>query len=148
MNPHLENYNYWNDPRTIAGMVGKPKIVEEKGNNYILWEEYQEDDSTITHKLLCKWEVCDLCRGNGKHVNQSIDCNGLTAEDFYEDPDFFDDYCNGVYDVICNECKGRRVVPVLDENNNDADLVKRYHEYQQDQYNDARMSAAERAMGA
>ena len=57
-----------------------------------------------------KWIVCPVCEGEGKTVNPSIDCNGLTAADFAEDPDFAEDYRNGVYDVRCNACLGERVV--------------------------------------
>jgi hypothetical protein len=59
------------------------------------------------------WAVCDLCRGKGSHVNPSIDCNGLTGEDFDEDPDFAESYMRGDYDVQCGQCNGRRVVPEL-----------------------------------
>lgn len=72
------------------------------------------DDGTAETELPAKFEVCDTCRGKGSHVNPSIDGNGLTAEDFAEDPDFREDYFSGVYDVTCHECKGLRVVPVID----------------------------------
>ena len=59
-----------------------------------------------------KWIVCGRCDGEGKHVNPAIDGQGgLTAEDFDQmGPEFEDDYFSGVYDVICTECKGQRVV--------------------------------------
>tara|TARA_Y100000310_G_scaffold311232_1_gene357321 strand:- start:635 stop:949 length:315 start_codon:yes stop_codon:yes gene_type:complete len=66
-------------------------------------------------ELPWKWEVCDLCNGKGTHVNPSIDSNGLTAEDFAEDPDFQEDYFGGVYDQQCNECHGRSTVMVPNE---------------------------------
>lgn len=52
------------------------------------------------------WAICGLCRGHGNHVHPSIDCNGLTGEDFDEDPSFGPDYFSGVYDVPCNQCGG------------------------------------------
>lgn len=58
------------------------------------------------------WEVCDLCDGRGTVINPSIDANGLTGEDFAEDPDFATDYFNGTYDVQCPRCAGRTTVPV------------------------------------
>lgn len=61
-----------------------------------------------------KYEVCWRCEGEGKHTKPSIDGNGLTAEDFYEDPDFSEAYFSGRYDVICSECQGNRVIPVAD----------------------------------
>jgi len=59
--------------------------------------------------------VCDRCRGKGSHCNPAIDGNGLTREDFDEDPDFEESYFRGDYDVACYDCKGLRVVPVVDE---------------------------------
>jgi hypothetical protein len=56
------------------------------------------------------WIVCPVCEGEGKTVNPNIDCNGLTAEDFRDDPDFAEDYMNGMYDVSCGACNGLRVV--------------------------------------
>lgn len=52
------------------------------------------------------WIICPVCEGNGTVVNPNIDDNGLTADDFAEDPDFADDYMSGVYDVTCNACGG------------------------------------------
>jgi hypothetical protein len=57
-----------------------------------------------------KWIVCPVCDGEGKTVNPAIDCQGLTAEDFAEDPDFAEDYRSGAYDVRCGGCGGQRVV--------------------------------------
>lgn len=56
------------------------------------------------------WVVCSVCNGAGSHVNPSIDCGGLSAEDFAEDPDFAEDYGAGVYDQTCNKCLGRTTV--------------------------------------
>lgn len=61
------------------------------------------------------FEVCPRCDGCGSHVNPAIDGNGLSREDFDQDPDFEEDYFAGVYDVPCEECRGLRVVPVFDE---------------------------------
>ena len=52
------------------------------------------------------WLICPACRGNGTHVNPAIDANGLTSEDFANDPDFHDDYMSGVYDQHCEACNG------------------------------------------
>lgn len=72
------------------------------------------DGSTTEFKLPTKWVVCSVCGGNGSHVNPSIDCNGLTAEDFADDPDFADDYMSGAYDIPCNRCQGRTTVHEVD----------------------------------
>jgi len=59
------------------------------------------------------FEVCGTCDGKGSHVNPSIDCGGLSREDFDEDPDFAEDYFSGRHDVTCNACRGRRVYPTI-----------------------------------
>lgn len=62
-----------------------------------------------THK-----EVCSVCGGEGQTVNPSIDCNGISAEDFHDDPDFAETYMSGGYDVPCGHCGGLRVVDAVD----------------------------------
>lgn len=57
-----------------------------------------------------KWILCPVCEGDGKTVNPDIDSNGLTAEDFREDPDFAENYWSGMYDITCRGCNGHRVV--------------------------------------
>ena len=57
-----------------------------------------------------QFAVCPTCDGNGTHVNPSIDSEGISAEQFYEDPDFEEAYFSGAYDVACAECGGQRVV--------------------------------------
>jgi RecJ-like exonuclease len=61
-----------------------------------------------------KYEVCPHCDGKGTQVNPSVDGQGLSQEDFDQDPDFKEDYFNGVYDIPCLECHGQKVVPVPD----------------------------------
>ncbi len=97
--------------------------MDSREINHQWYESFDEKSMTLTVpnyetdemvELPAKFEVCSTCEGRGKHVNPSIDSRGLSAEDFAEDPDFAEDYFNGTYDVACVECKGKRVVPVLD----------------------------------
>lgn len=53
-----------------------------------------------------KWMICPICRGEGHYVNPNIDSNGITREDFDEDPDFQENYMSGAYDVTCATCGG------------------------------------------
>lgn len=99
-------------------------------------------------EIPARFEVCDLCRGRGSHVNPSIDASGLTCDDFDQDPDFEEDYRSGRYDVPCNECEGRRVVPVPDEQRTDPEILRMYEDRLKDDYDYRRECAAERAMGA
>lgn len=61
-----------------------------------------------------KYEVCPRCEGRGSIVNPSVDGNGISPEQFAEDPDFEEAYFAGVYDIKCPECHGQRVVAVPD----------------------------------
>jgi hypothetical protein len=72
-----------------------------------------EDDDDLVELPTC-WVVCPTCSGHGHHVNPSIDCDGLSNEDFSRDPDFREEYFSGAYDVTCYECGGLRVVKDLD----------------------------------
>jgi hypothetical protein len=87
-----------------------------------------DDGDEIEVKFPAKYEVCDRCEGKGKHVNPAIDGNGLSREDFDEaGPEFFEDYMSGVYDVTCYECKGERVVLVIDEDAVERDPALKAH---------------------
>lgn len=98
-------------------------------------------------ELPWKYGVCPVCEGKGKHVNPSIDAGGLSAEAFYDDPDFAEDYMSGIYDVTCNRCCGKRVVPQADW---DAMTNEQRAAYEQQLQDDAAYEAerqAEIAMG-
>ena len=72
------------------------------------------EPNDIPNEYPTKWEVCPICNGKGTHVNPSIDCGGLTYEDFQDDSDFLDDYMSGTYDQTCNKCNGRTTIKVVD----------------------------------
>ncbi len=94
----------------------------------------EDGDGDMEVEVPSKKEVCDRCRGEGSHVNPSIDGNGLTAEDFAEDPDFEESYFAGHYDVQCEECGGVRVVDVIDYeqlNEEQKGWVEQYEKQQQ-----------------
>lgn len=74
----------------------------------------EDDGEEIDHQLPAKWVVCSRCNGAGRHVNPSIDGNGLTREDFDADPDFEEAYFSGAYDVTCYACEGRTTVEQVD----------------------------------
>lgn len=92
------------------------------------------------------FEVCGRCRGTG-----SIDCfpNGVPEDYFHEDPDFHEDYFNGVYDKSCTECNGMRVVPEPDPITDlDKTVLEAHHEWLKDIADMNAIYAAERRMGA
>lgn len=85
--------------------MSKPKVIEYMTRGGYL----------ISLRLPTKFDVCSRCEGKGTHVNPNIDGNGITAEEFAEDPEFAENYFSGLYDVRCEECDGLRVVQVVDE---------------------------------
>lgn len=85
-----------------------------------------EDAPTGQYEYPARYKVCDLCEGQGKHVNPNIDANGIVCDEFYDDPDFAEAYFNGAYDVPCYECAGHRVVPVVDEEQIALDYLDTY----------------------
>lgn len=107
-----------------------------------------EDGSTVEIALPTRWAVCPVCQGAGTHVNPSIDCGGLSAEDFDEDPDFAEDYMAGAYDVPCNRCGGRTTVPEVDVSRLSPELADAYERQCRDEAADRACELAEMRMGA
>jgi hypothetical protein len=80
-------------------------------------DDEREDESPDEIEVLVpfRYEVCDLCSGRGSHVNPAIDAGGLSDEDFRGDPDFAENYFEGMYDVSCYRCGGKRIEAVLND---------------------------------
>ena len=114
-----------------------------------VYEDDQGDEIEI--ELPARYEVCGRCRGEGSHVNPSIDGHGIT-EDEWNGPDWDDEsrdaYMSGAYDVACEVCNGDRVVLVPDEERADRAMLARYEETQRDLAECLAIMRAERAMGA
>lgn len=104
------------------------------------------DDEPVPVPIV--FEVCPLCDGRGKHVNPSIDAHGLSAEDFYDDPDFERDYFSGVYDITCNRCHGDRVVPEMDNKRVKPEIAERIYEIEEADRDFRMMQESERRFGA
>jgi len=93
------------------------------------WDSFDEESMTLTvmrqmwsgfdEEVIfpAKYVVCNLCNGTGSHINPAIDAHGISAAEFEDDPQFGEDYHNGVYDVACYACNGKRVVATIDEDN-------------------------------
>lgn len=110
--------------------------------------EYTADCEYCIVSVPVCFDVCPTCNGRGSHVNPSIDCDGLSAEDFAEDPDFAEDYVQGFYDVPCYGCHGRNVVPSLDRKRTPAAVVAAIDSQRDFAADYAAECAAERRMGA
>ena len=78
---------------------------ERDWNDFDDGEEGDGPASPATDPRLV-WVICSSCRGNGTRVNPSIDGNGISREEFDEDPDFAESYMRGDYDVQCSVCRG------------------------------------------
>ena len=137
--------NYHHDRRVLASSL--PSIFQNFDESDMTAEFEDEDEETL-HTVHLQYEVCDTCTGRGKVVNPSIDCDGLTARDFEDDPDFAVAYRSGQYDIPCPCCHGMRVMLVLDTVATSADVVQMVEEREAADMRFARMCADERRMGA
>jgi len=116
----IEDINFHNDLRVRATYPVPYQLIQLSESHATLTisddllsqliedNEIAEDHSG-SFQLSSEYTVCAVCRGTGTMVNPSIDCDGLTAEDFAEDPGFAEDYFSGAYDQQCSGCCGRRV---------------------------------------
>lgn len=108
---------------------------------------YENDDGEeIEVNLPAVYEVCTKCCGTGSIVNPAIDGNGLTREDFDQDPGFEEDYFSGVYDIQCPECDGERLIAEVDENRCNIHDLNKYNEYLNEQDRFRREDSSERFM--
>src|ERR1700744_5970426 len=80
-----------------------------------------ENGDEVSTSLPSKKIVCTRCDGHGTHLNPSIGSHAYSAEEFDEafEPgsEEREHYFRrgGMYDVSCEECKGKNVVDVVDE---------------------------------
>lgn len=128
------------------------QAICEEGALYLPGENESTKDcprcgGTGELELPSKLEVCGRCRGRGVHDHEAFS-NGISMDEFREDPDFYDDYRAGVYDVTCSECGGRNVVPVVDEVLTTAADLQAYYRHLQEEASYRRECEAERRMGA
>jgi hypothetical protein len=115
----------------------------------IEWTEYTDDGDELPHELPARYEVCPRCRGTGSHVNPSIDGHGITEEERERDwsDEDWERYLTGFYDVTCYDCKGLRVVKVVDRDACDSELLARYEADLSENEAYERMCEAERRYG-
>lgn len=112
------------------------------------FNQFMSEELETTFRLPVIKEVCPICEGKGTIVNRSIDGNGISADEFYDDPDFAEAYMSGVYDVVCDECNGLRVVDVVDESRLDDETLKAWDEWQRDVHDSVATQLAELRFGA
>jgi hypothetical protein len=151
---HIDRMNYYSDSRVRAGERSRHSPIKGVNTNtmkatVVIEEEDEEsgDMVEVEHELPVTFEVCPTCEGRGKHVNPSVDAGGLSAEDFYEDPDFAESYMEGHYDVTCYECGGNRVVPVINRDRCDPEILKKLDDREEADAQYRREVEAERRFG-
>jgi len=119
---------------------------EADADKVAFFDEHQDTHGDLFLPFMFK--VCPVCTGRGRHVNPSIDAGGLTLEDFDEDPGFEGDYFGGMYDVTCNLCRSKRVIPEPDFGVLPGWFKDLFDESIRDDQQYAAVCRAERAMGA
>jgi hypothetical protein len=105
----LDDINYHNDPRVRARESRWWDVLNE---DKMLALVKEADADGNAHWVRFRYDVCPTCNGKGTHVNPSIDCHGITSDEFADDPGFLEDYMRGVFNVTCFGCQGNRVFPV------------------------------------
>jgi RecJ-like exonuclease len=92
-------------------------ITENWERMALILNTVDDDDCEVEIVIHAKTEVCPRCDGKGKHDNPAFS-NGITSEEWDRDWDeeSREGYRNGLYDVTCEKCQGRRVVLNADEN--------------------------------
>lgn len=110
-----------------------------------VWDEKTKQEVALP----TKWEICDNCRGNGTHVNPSIDGHGISTDDeCWQDDDFREGYFSGRYDVRCDNCNGSGKVQVPDEARCTPEQLEAVHQAWRERAEYEAECAAERRMGA
>jgi hypothetical protein len=124
----------------------------------IRFTAYTDDDGEegeVELSLPAKFEVCPGCNGHGSRLCEGMRGHAYTAEEFHEsfDDEEAEEYFRpgGRYDVMCEECQGKRVVAVADEDAcrtpEQKEALALYYKKRDDDYAYDRECAAERRMG-
>jgi hypothetical protein len=120
----------------------------------VMLEDCNDDESVPEHEeretaFRAYFEVCGRCDGKGVRDHEAFS-NGISMQEFDEDPEFHKAYMEGRYDVVCFLCSGARVVFELNESEakrEHPEAYKRYLEYQRDERRHLAEIAYERNMG-
>ena len=140
------DYLYYEDSRTKATSLWKNYNKRTKTIKVTAWVDEESGDTEEISLPACM-AVCDLCEGEGKYTNPSMDFNGLDTSDM--DKEEIENYFMGTYDICCKQCNGKRVVPVIDRNaisENDTRLI-RHEKYLKEEEEYESMIEAERRYG-
>lgn len=106
--------------------------MSQRNQITLSWSDENGDE--IEHAFPSINEVCARCEGFGTHLTPSIGEHAYSMEEFYEsfpEDEDREQYFRhgGIYDVKCEECGGKNVVPVVDEGHLDAQQKELYADY-------------------
>lgn len=157
-NQMIEEMNYRNDPR-VQALDHDDGLEFDEDTMKLTWATENDDGEEVVVRFDAVYEVCDLCHGKGTHVNPSIDAGGIGEDDeFWEDDQDWNDedddgqfvsrYARGDYDVPCNLCGGKRVVPVIAESEHGSPMYKLWCEERESDAEFRREQESERRHGA
>ncbi len=105
-----------------------------------------DDDTDEEIHLPTEWMICRPCRGNGTRVLHGI---AITADEWADwDDDMRDDYMNGGYDTVCEDCGGSGKVRGVNERSLSAHHRELYRSTMREIAEDRQMQRMERLMGA
>jgi len=110
------------------------------------WTYENEEGEEIEVQIPARWEICDVCHGEGKH---SLDIGMITADEWNQEWSYEEreDYMSGRYDRQCECCCGSGKVKVADLDSMDPELRKRYEEWEREEAEYEAICRAERRMG-
>jgi hypothetical protein len=106
-----------------------------------------KDGEEVSYTLPAKFEVCPTCNGRGTHVRPSVDASGF---DGWDDVDEYGEsnYLAGAYNVTCQTCHGRNVVPSIDRDAADDTTLALWDSEREEEASYERLCRMERMMGA
>lgn len=109
-----------------------------------------DEDEEVTHSFPAINEVCSRCEGFGTHLTPSIGEHAYSSEEFFEtfhDDEDREQYFKrgGIYDVTCEECHGKNVIAVVDEEHLNEEQKKLFAEYEEREDRKARFDAEDKA---
>jgi len=138
------------DQRDQAALTSKwYKTLNEKLSTATIEMYNQETGEEEEIDVPITFSVCPTCSGRGSHVNPSIDAHGITSDEWDRDWSHEDqeNYINGMYDVSCYECQGKRVIATLDEPHTKSEIVKYINNSIREEYEYAKLVESERRYG-
>jgi hypothetical protein len=121
--------------------------MKDQAKVELTWINHDGDE--ITHSFPSINVICPRCEGYGTHLTPSIGQHAYSAEEFYDsfDEEEQEQYFRrgGIYDVQCEECRGNRVVPEVDDKRLNSQDKMLYLEWQKAMEDWARSDAEDRA---